>query len=55
MDRNEKYGKLPQKEIVVATRGGGVDRNYIKSTDASGMPQVATRGGGVDRNAIHRE
>ena len=49
MDRNVVYDRYAQG-LKVATREGGVDRNFGMVVDQEVSYLVATREGGVDRN-----
>ncbi len=49
MDRNHLASHRQHSYLAVATREGGVDRNYLDEESAEAYG-VATREGGVDRN-----
>ena len=49
MDRNNLF-RIVAPPIGVATREGGVDRNFKRALTARLWYTVATREGGVDRN-----
>ena len=51
MDRNADDAH-PEHAATVATREGGVDRNFELFPRDAGGAAVATREGGVDRNVL---